>query len=779
MSALASAPSLPTTLYTAAGDGRFFRSLDGGETWEPRRQIAFTYVQALAVDSIDPDTLYAAAQSGLYKSSDGGASWAFNLPEAASLVAVDPSDGGTVYAVVGPKDHLLRSTDAGSHWLEITGALANLDLAAIVIDPAMTSTIYVGANGGVFESIDSGKTWHPSGLTGASVQDLVLDGATLYAATLTQGVFKSVDQGGSWVPASGGLPSPDVYRLLAMQGIVFAAVVSNTTPDTLFETADGGDTWAPTGTGLPKYGFASALARGGPASGAVFVATAAGLFRTLDLGASWAASERGLAANPAFLVAVSALSSLAVAGTSTGFYVSEDEGQTWLDPGGGLGILRLQRVDGLAIDPSNDATMYASVNPGGMYKTTDGGANWSGLGGISGSDLQIDPGSPSTVYALGDRAGVQKSLDGGVSWAAVNSGIPAGLAFTALAMDRDLPSSLFVATELSTGGGAEPSGAPGIYRTTDGGATWNLSTDGLGTALVSAIAVSPSDSSTVYAAAGWRGVFVSTNGGETWAPTGGSLSAYITSLALDPVDPATIYAGTDAFVYRSRDGGTSWQSMRAGAPAPVPVVYSLSIDATGTVLHAGTPMGVFDYRMSFLDVPPADPYYQAIRTFALNLITMGCGSGNYCPDSTLTRAQAAVLLLRSEHGSGYLPVPASGTVFADVPVNAFAAAWIEQLHAEGITSGCGPALFCPASPVSRAQLAVLLLKTRHGPNHVPPPPTGAVFFDVPADAFGAAWIEELASEGITLGCGGGNFCPDDPATRAQAAVLFVRTFGLR
>ena len=71
-----------------------------------------------------------------------------------------------------------------------------------------------------------------------------------------------------------------------------------------------------------------------------------------------------------------------------------------------------------------------------------------------------------------------------------------------------------------------------------------------------------------------------------------------------------------------------------------------------------------------------------------------------------------------------------------------------------------------------------VLKTKHGSDYTPPPATGAVFADVPADAFGADWIEQLFAEGITAGCGSGNFCPNASLSRAQAAALVVRAFGL-
>jgi hypothetical protein len=137
----------------------------------------------------------------------------------------------------------------------------------------------------------------------------------------------------------------------------------------------------------------------------------------------------------------------------------------------------------------------------------------------------------------------------------------------------------------------------------------------------------------------------------------------------------------------------------------------------------------------------------------------------------------AVFLERGIRGSAFVPPPATGTVFGDVASTDFAAAFIEQLFADGITSGCGGGRYCPENAVTRAQMAVFLLRARYGTDYSPPPAAG-VFLDVPADAFAAEWIEQLAAEGITSGCGGGNFCPNDPVTRAQMAVFLVRTFDL-
>jgi hypothetical protein len=124
-----------------------------------------------------------------------------------------------------------------------------------------------------------------------------------------------------------------------------------------------------------------------------------------------------------------------------------------------------------------------------------------------------------------------------------------------------------------------------------------------------------------------------------------------------------------------------------------------------------------------------------------------------------------------------VPPPCQGD-FADVPCPSIFADWIEALADEGITGGCGGGNFCPGNPVRRDQMAPFLLKAQHGSSYVPPGCTG-VFADVACPSLFADWIEQLAAEQITGGCGGGNYCPLTNANRGQMAVFVVKTFGLQ
>jgi hypothetical protein len=185
-------------------------------------------------------------------------------------------------------------------------------------------------------------------------------------------------------------------------------------------------------------------------------------------------------------------------------------------------------------------------------------------------------------------------------------------------------------------------------------------------------------------------------------------------------------------------------------------------------------------QTTFADVSTSHWAYTWIEQVYDSGITSGCSTNPalYCPNSTVRRSEMAVFLLRGIYGTSYIPSTANGTIFLDVPSNYWAAPWIEAFAQEGITAGCSSENYCPDGIVTRAQMSVFLLRAIHGSNYTPPSATGTMFTDVPASAFAAAWIEQLAREGISGGCGNGSFCPNVPVSRAQMAIFLVKTFNL-
>jgi hypothetical protein len=191
---------------------------------------------------------------------------------------------------------------------------------------------------------------------------------------------------------------------------------------------------------------------------------------------------------------------------------------------------------------------------------------------------------------------------------------------------------------------------------------------------------------------------------------------------------------------------------------------------------------------NFVDVPSGYWAEDSIYKIYEAGITKGCSQNPlmFCPGKTVSRDQMAVLLGRATHGSNFTPPDATG-IFADV-VCSWAADWIEQFYADGITKGCktdpydpqSPVMYyCPEYPVTRTTMAIFLLRAKHGANYEPPPATG-IFEDVWVNYWAADWIEQLYRERITSGCKQSPklYCPEMHVTRTQMAVFLARLLGL-
>jgi hypothetical protein len=292
-----------------------------------------------------------------------------------------------------------------------------------------------------------------------------------------------------------------------------------------------------------------------------------------------------------------------------------------------------------------------------------------------------------------------------------------------------------------------------------------------------------------------------------------ALGAFITATATDPVGNTSEFSacfavpGPSVTSIEPTSGpanvpdpvsiaGANFQSgatvkIGGAAAGGVAVMSGVQIDATTPVLAPGALYDVtvtnpssFAATLSagwladFTDVPQANIFHDAVETVFRAGITAGCGGGAFCVADSVTRAQMAVFLLKSEHGSSYVP-PACTGIFDDVTCPSQFADWIEQLSAEGITAGCGGDNYCPNNPVRRDQMAVFLLKTTHGSDYVPPNCLG-VFEDVACPGPFSDWIEQLYAEEITGGCSTTPllYCPSSPNARGQMAVFLTKAFNL-
>ncbi len=448
----------------------------------------------------------------------------------------------------------------------------------LVSDPSNAATLYAGTDRGVYRSDDAGVTWSAAnaGLPAFRVETIAIDPtspSTLYAGTLTPngvqsvGIFKSTDGAESWTAINDGLIDPitgisplDVWSL-AIDPRNPKTILAGSRFSEIFKSTDGGETWRFKTLGGYNVGLETSAFQFDPANSfQVLAASTQGLLRSIDGGETWGGYGN---VNNSFFTLVTDPSSATTlyAGNinGSGIFKSTDGGAHWTSINNGLpsnqgatGAWPL--VLGFAVDPAHPATLYAGTYGNGLYRSTDGGSNWSsagsGMRSTYGTAFAFEPSSTLVAATLG--GGVYRSADGGGTWAPSNAGLDAGMV-SSLLSDPAAPGTVYAAL------------FDGVYRSTDGGGTWQAVNNGMPVIPVSALASRPGSPRTLLAATLGGGILKSTDGGGSWsASSQGLTDLFVSSIVVDPTSPLTLYAGTDHSssasqrVFKSTDGGATW-----------------------------------------------------------------------------------------------------------------------------------------------------------------------------------------------------------------------------
>ena len=552
----------------AGTSGGLFVSDDGGTTWS-RGGFDGNRVNALAADPRHPDIIHAATDDGISTSRDGGRSWAApiggDLYEARDVV-VHPRRTRVLYTCTS--GGVFKSVDAGAHWQRSTAALGYIDVLSLAIDPQRPSIVYAGASSdrpfpGLLKSEDGGATWQPigDGLSAGAVFALLVDPAqpdTVYAGT-DGGVFTSDDGGHTWRAA---LAPPDLTAYALTLGGDAPGRLSAATSDGVWQSDDRGATWRPTALSGVSI---SALAVDPTEASRVYAGDGA-VFVSSDGGATYERHDAGLGNVRVYAVAVDPTNAtrVAAAARSIGVLATADRGQTWERPNPPLfGSMSL-----LMIDPMQPQRWFAGGGDGWVVRSLDGGVSWRTVGRELPDEIvnavAIDPRDPDVVYvglsSTFGSAGLYRSSDGGTSWTAVDAF--AGIAVNALVFDLFSPGIYAAIDRIQIFQDSS------IARSDDYGETWYLSSDGFDEAAESLVMAADGS---LYGAGGLGGLFKSTDGAASWSKLA-RFTSFIgsTSLAVDPEDSATVYAaGGD--VFRTTDGGATWAAL------DVPYLAALSV----------------------------------------------------------------------------------------------------------------------------------------------------------------------------------------------------------
>ena len=259
-----------------------------------------------------------------------------------------------------------------------------------------------------------------------------------------------------------------------------------------------------------------------------------------------------------------------------GVWKTTDGGGQWTRLRIGLDSNNIRDV---AINPDEPSIVLAGSYDAGVFRSTDGGTSWNasseGLTDVRTLSLAIDPSNPSIVYAGMRYVGAFKSSDGGLTWTAINNGLEDDASITALAIDPADPETVFAGTY------------DGVYMTTDGGENWSI-VDDIPTRSVASLAIDPTNSAVVYVGMEGYGVYKSTDGGATFSESSDGLEhTVVEDMAIDPVTPSTIHLASDGGgIYRSLDAGATW--VRAENGPRTPGTNAVAVEpASPDVVYAG------------------------------------------------------------------------------------------------------------------------------------------------------------------------------------------------
>lgn len=544
-------PSNPSILYAATNAAGIFKSEDGGESWNAINEGLTSLSAALVrVSPYDSQLIYAMSGSELWKSSDGGNTWADPFYTVGMDLAFSPFSSDILY-VAGRQSMIYKISVDGSY-VSLTNDLPpDLIITGIALHPQNENILYISSMMGMYRSTNGGLNWQAIN-TGLecdqcmAVRDVVIDPTNpqkIFAALEMNPIAVSTDGGDHW-QVSDSLP---YYSLsLAVSGAAPNLYMA-AGPGGLWSSSDSGSTWERNNT-YSDLAMKIAFDPVQPLN--VYVASWTGAYKAVD-GATFIAINNGLGGQQitATLVNPDDNRLMCTATWSSGVFRTTDKGKSWTKTGPN----QLYSVSTF-VDPLEPGTIYLSNSA--FWKSTDWCQTWTLVSNPSIGVVGADP-FHAGVFLAASYSGLLKSTDSGVTWAPFGSGLPSG-SISAIAFDPLKEGVIYLGTGNHAGSGL------GLYKSTHGGENWTAMISNPALQEIEAIVIDSQNSDTLYAAGGWYdrgpGVIKSTDGGLTWTQKiDGLPTQAILSLAIDPQMPQVLYVGTRFGLYESLNAGESWR----------------------------------------------------------------------------------------------------------------------------------------------------------------------------------------------------------------------------
>ena len=603
----------PGTLYAAVADGGVWRTRDFAATWEPLTDKEETLSGgAVLVDPSNPRTIYFGTGEGngaidnyggigVLKSVDEGLTWTKSNPFSSTIrrLAMHKSEPARLYAAGYFGCYL--STDAGATFALMSGVglpINDAGASDVLIRPDNPDVVFCAIWGG------------PNG-----------------------GIYRSVDHGASFALLSNGLPGVGTAGRIALAisksspNVMLAGI--DIASGTVYKTVDGGDTWTALGGGSAGYCggqcWYDTVVGIDSADPNVLYVGGVGLRRSLDGGASWAASDSGVHVDHHFILTPAP--GEVFTANDGGVYRSTNQAGVWAN--WGLGMDTTQYY-GICRHPTDADWAMGGTQDNGSHRRSPADT-WVWVLGADGGMCMTGPPGSNVVLGEYQNHNMQRSTDGGDSFSSANGGIPAsdpkawvgvmeadptdrhnmwtGTSRLYRSLDARATNWQSVSFNLNFGltAGAiavAPSNSNIVYAGFGGGGvnvcstalaappiTWtNIRQSYLPQRGVRRIRVHPSNADTAYVVFGGYGVgkiWKTVNRGGAYTDVTGDLpDVPVNDLAIDPANPSTLVAATDLGVFRSDDDGAHWYGWSTGFPTVASI--ELTHDAAADRLRVGT-----------------------------------------------------------------------------------------------------------------------------------------------------------------------------------------------
>jgi PKD repeat protein len=625
-------------------------------------------------DPNNTDIIYVgAAAGGLWKTTNGGASWVcltdFLPSIGCSDIAIDPANGNTIYIATGDRDAgdspsigVMKSTDGGITW-NTTGLVFPVTqqrrIARILIDPTNSNIVYAATSGGVYKTYDAGVNWYQ--MTPLNSMDMEFkpgDPNTIYIGKVA--FYKSTNGGLTWSTVTSGLPqssqvnriaiavtaaAPDNVYILASQNqsSAFEGLYLSTNSGNTFTAQSGSPNllgWDPNGGDSDGQGWYDLAIDVAPNDADVIIVGGVNVWRSDDRGLSWSLNAHWYGGGGAPYVHADVHQIKFEPGTPGSYFIACDgglfhtsnDGNSFNDLSSDMGIAQIYR---LGLSASNASMLITGHQDNGT--NLKNGSNYDEVLGGDGMDCFIDRTNNNNMFGELYYGDFHRSTNGGNNWSTITNGLTGSADWvTPWVQDPLNPNTLYA-------------GYDQLFRSTNLGTSWSPTSTTM-TGLLKDIAIAPSDNQYIYVTTG-VGLSKSTDAGANWSNITPSILAggTVTRIAVSSYDKNKIWISVSGYsankkILKSEDGGITWTNISIGLPnIPfncIVAVPNSMIDA----VYAGSDAGVyyFDNAQSswqpyFAGLPNTPVFdleiYQA--TMMLRAATYGRGVWEVSIDQSL------------------------------------------------------------------------------------------------------------------------------------------------